>query len=189
MTQDPEIVAISRVFEALRELNNPQRKRIIDWATDKFGLLDEKAEAASETPSAVETPAPDTTPEAPAELETTVTAAPPVVTAEPVRDSKFQEYKTMEDLFLVATVKKNPAKVLLSAAFLQENSRVADLTTRVINAALREIGFGVPNITACLGSLVNKKFMVLLEPTGTAQRGKNKFQVTPAGLKAAKKLF
>ena len=38
MSIDPEINALHNVYEALKGLNTPQIKRIIDWVTSKFHL-------------------------------------------------------------------------------------------------------------------------------------------------------
>lgn len=40
MYHDPEILAMSQVYEAFKTLDNNQIKRVIDWLTSKFGIID-----------------------------------------------------------------------------------------------------------------------------------------------------
>ena len=37
MSQDPEIIAMSETFEALKHLSTDQIRRIIHWIKDRFG--------------------------------------------------------------------------------------------------------------------------------------------------------
>ena len=51
MYDDPEISAMSNVLDALKGLDNNQVKRVLDWATSKFGLDDVMRPVVTPTPA------------------------------------------------------------------------------------------------------------------------------------------
>ena len=202
MYQDPEISAMSQVFEALSGLDNAQIKRILDWITSKFGIVEaEITETPVERPSVegeVETqvqPVKQETVEvdvSPIEQGSTAeedTIQPP---AEPkalsTKGLGLKRYKTIENLFLGANVTTVASRILLAAAYLQEKLNYKEVSSFDINSRLKKLGYGISNITTAINGLLSKKppLMKQTKKEGSSKQAKRKFVVTEEGLEAAK---
>lgn len=183
MVQDPELIAMSQTFEALKNLDKGQVGRVIRWVKDRFGVLDAVTELKVPTPDqpvVADTPQPPAAvaPEAPV-------AAPP----EPKGPHKkgLMDYDTVMDLFADAEVKKVSQKILLMAAFLQERQSFKEISSYDINFRLKRLNQGVQNISSSINGLLNRKpeVMVELERSGSSKQARRKFRVTIEGLKVA----
>lgn len=104
MYHDPEILAMSQVYEAFKDLENVQIKRIIDWLTGKFALDRQPVvmppqpvqEQATPRQEVIEEPKPVV--EQPVAQEVPAPVPPPVVeevpeppAAPPVKEVKVEE--------------------------------------------------------------------------------------------------
>ena len=203
MYHDPEINAMSEVLEALKDLNRPQIKRILDWTTSKFGV----AESEIMQQPAVEQPVEVST----ATVVQPVVEEPVAVSVEPAdqdsiaaditepqADSKtrpidtkglgLKRYKTIENLFLVANVTTVASRILLTAAYLQEKMGFTEVSSFDINSRLKKLGYGVSNITTAINGLLNKKppRMTQTKKEGDSKQAKRKFVVTEEGINVAK---
>lgn len=168
MVYEPELQAMSQVFEALKDLDNGQRQRIINWVTDRL-----KSPPTETSPSSDVSHMKDYD----SSRYKTRTSGP----------KKIADFETVLDLFSAASVKKSTSKVLLMAAYLQERHNYKEIGSYDINFRLKRIGYKVTNISSLINGLLNRKPHLLVQ-VGTEEhqkRGRRKFQVTVEGLKIA----
>ncbi len=176
------------------------------------------AEAAvPEAPAAPEAPAPPAAPEAPAAPETPAPPAPidetiateetqieeieetetppeteqdePGPPPEPETTGvNFEEFDSIEELFLTSDVKKVSHRILLAAAYLQEKNDLTEVSSLEINTQLKKLGYGVTNITTLINGLLNKKppLMEVTKKEGTTKQARRKFKVTEPGFDVAR---
>jgi hypothetical protein len=189
MSQDPEIIAMSETFEALKHLSTDQIRRIIHWIKDRFGLVEGKAPAEpivsiSEPVTAREE---EVIPEA--VPEPIVKEEPPA--PKPPQKKDIIDYDTVLDLFAEANVKKVSDKILLMAAYLQERLNFKEISSYDINFRLKRIGHGVQNISSSINGILKRKqreapLMMELKKEGASKQARRKFKVTDEGLKKAR---
>jgi hypothetical protein len=180
MGHDPEIVAMNKVFNVFRNLDNGKRERIIHWLTDRFGLTGDK-------------PPPELTQPANVNIKKQ-TETKPIVEEKPAEAVKtlkkrgIEQYDTVLDLFSEARVKKSTGKVLLMAAYLQERHHFKEITTYDINFRLKRIKHGVTNISSLINGILKGKPQLLdeIKDEGQTKHSRRKFRVTEEGLKVAK---
>lgn len=200
MYQDPEINALSNVYEILKGFDNDQIKRIINWVTGKFEL-DKHPDLKTGQRKVDLTPQP-----APAE------GVEPVV--EPVKKRRgrkpgqvrprgeettpqpvasgikgFMKYDSLKEILNASTKKKTGAKMLLAAAYLQEKENLKELTSYVISSRLKKIGEEIKHPSATINNLISRKPPLLFQTGkhGTSVKSRRKFRVTEVGLRIAKK--
>lgn len=197
MYPEDEINALSNVYEALKELNSAQVKRIIDWVTSKFNLDLEAVEkevwpspepgpASVESAAAVVKPVkkraghPPATEKLIAEEEQPQTPAPGM--------PAFMKYDTFEDLFFASNAKTITAKILLAAAYLQENKNIKEFGSSDLNAMMKKIGQVVQNISASINVLLMKKPPLLIQAgkSGAKKHARRAYTVTEEGLRIAR---
>lgn len=198
MSIDPEINALHNVYEALKGLNTPQIKRIIDWVTSKFHLNEEGREVQPEVieaaePVMVEPVEPPVEPvkkrrgRKPRKVKSTV-EKPTGKLAVATGIKHFMKYDTFEDLLFSSTVRTITAKILLAAAYLQEKKNYKELSSYDISSSLKKIGEEVNNPSAAINSLMTKKPPLMLQTgkQGDSSRSRRKFRVTEEGLRIAR---
>lgn len=197
MYPDNEINALSKVYESLKELNNDQVKRIIDWVTSKFNLdkhPDLKAVEREVGPS-------------PAQVESDEAAVKPVIKrrGRPPAETKlttgeeqpgtealgipvFMRYDTFEDLFFASDAKTITAKILLAAAYLQEKKNIKEFGSSDLNAMMKKIGQVVQNISASINILLVKKPPLLMQAgkSEVKKHARRAYCVTEEGLRIAR---
>jgi hypothetical protein len=192
MSQDPEIIAMSETFEALKHLQRPQIRRIVHWVKDRFGLIEGKAPAEPVVSVSAGEPAPAPAPVK--EEKVTLEAAPaPAVIEEPPKPKPPQkreliDFDTVLDLFSESNVKKVSSKILLMAAYLQERHNFKEISSYDINFRLKRIGHGVQNISSSINGILKRKpqLMIELKKDGASKQARRKFSVTVEGLKVAR---
>lgn len=189
MSQDPEIIAMSETFEALKHLSTEQIRRIIHWIKDRFGLVEGKAPA--EPTVTISEPVPARKEEVIAEAvpEPIVKEEPPA--PKPPHKKDLIDYDTVLDLFAEANVKKVSDKILLMAAYLQERLNFKEISSYDINFRLKRIGHGVQNISSSINGILKRKqreapMMMELKKEGASKQARRKFKVTDEGLKKAR---
>jgi len=174
---DPELNAMSYVYESLKSLDRKQMKRIIHWAEDRFGLT--PAQMSVELT------------QQPQQVQTQITVSEAAAGAEPVvkeEKNDIKHYDTALDLFSESNVQKVTSKILLMAAYLQERFNFKEISSYDINFRLKRIGHGVPNISSLLNGILRKKppLLLQLETEGRTKQARRKFMVTNEGLKVAR---
>jgi len=168
MAYDPELQAMSQVFEALKSLNNGQQRRIIHWVRDRLS-----------------SPEPEIIQPAPAPEAETIKPEPEIIQ---VDKKDLTRFDTVLDLFAESNVKKATSKILLMAAFLQERHNYHEFSSYDVNFRLKRIGHGVTNISSLINGILNKKpaLMMQLDSENHSKQARRKFKVTAEGIKVAK---
>jgi len=194
MYHDLEINAMSEVLEALKDLNRTQIKRIIDWTTSKFGLMESENMQQTETEEVQ--PVKDEPVEVSVEPtdQDNIPADTPPLEVDPktrpldTRGLGLKRYKSIENLFLASTVTTVASRILLAAAYLQEKLGFTEVSSFDINSRLKKLGYGVSNITTAINGLLTKKppRMAQTKKEGDSKQAKRKFIVTEEGLDIAK---
>lgn len=188
MQLDPEISAMNEALDALKNLDNGQRKRVVDWITARYRLnevskfqspMEEKVQEAVEIIQPEEIP--------------TVSKRgrkPKIKKLGGVPGEKdITDYETVLDLFSESNVKKVSSKILLMAAYLQEKLKFEEISSFDINSRLKRIKHGVTNISSAINGLVKKKpqLLAVVEKPGEEEKpSRRKFRVTEEGLKLVK---
>jgi hypothetical protein len=196
MYPDQEINALNDVYEALKGLDNSQIKRIIDWVTDKFALdkhPDLKVMEGEAAPQPVEAAAPAAAPvkkrrgRGPTKMKAEVETPLPQP-AEAVEITGLMKYDTFQDLCFSSNAKTVTAKILLAAAYLNENKNIKEFGSSDVNALMKKIGHGVPNISAAINNLMDKNPPLLVQTgkPGTRKHARRTYSVTEEGLRIAR---
>ena len=176
MGHDPEIVAMNKVYNVFRNLDNGKRKRIIHWLIDRFGLMGDKPLHELTHPIQKQT---ETKPMKKEKQEKAV---------KPLEKRGVKQYDTVLDLFSEAKIKKSTGKILLMAAYLQERHNFKEITTYDINFRLKRIKHGVTNISSLINGILKRKPQLLdeIKKEGQTKHARRKFRVTEEGLKVVK---
>ena len=177
MNRDPEIDALSQVYDSLIGLNHAQIRRIIAWCSSRFGLLEEKPTVEATEPEMEAPVEPAEASEKPVEIE-----------PEQIEPTGFMKFNTVKDLFFASDVRNVTSKILLVAAFLHEKDNSKEFSSYEINTRLKQVGDGVQNITNSINKLLDKEPPLLMqtEKMGDTKQAKRKFRITEEGLRIAK---
>lgn len=188
MILDPEIRAMSEVLEIFKGIEHGPRKRIMEWITARFHLVEEVPPAAAEQAQ----PAVDAIeqPVAPQPVqETTPGFAVPTPPPAPPKDD-LKSYKTLADLLKVSAAKRVIDRILVAAAYLQETKDADEITSYEINSQLKKAGGGIPNISIGLNRLLEKVPQVLTATrSGDTKQSRRRFTVTEEGISVAKRFL
>ena len=210
MNVDPEILALNKVFESLRGLNQAQIRRIINWLKDKFGLdlpelMSLQAQVEPVPPQEAAAPADtgdkpvkkrrgrgflkESQPQEPApeqDEDLSFNKGPSIVVKTAL--TGFHKFESLEDVFKAVKVRKGTEKILIAAAFLQEGRNYKELSSYDISSSLKAIGQGLVHVSGLLNSLIGRTpaFLVEIGKYSSGQQGRRKFRVTEEGLKAAR---
>lgn len=169
-TTDPlaEVTAMQKVAEALADLDMAAIARIIRWAADRF-----KIAAVSHGPSVVS----DKTGLG---LEH--------------RDTAFEsqrEYADLADLYHAASPTSDIDRALVAAYWFQYSQGKADFVSQEINAALKDLGHGIGNITDAFDALMTRKpaLVIQLKKAGTTKQARKKYKLTVTGKSAVEQMI
>ncbi len=174
MLIDPEIEAIVKSYEVIKDLDSASKKRVITWLVNKFGL-------SSDLPALQEghkgLPGSDSSKTG---LSGFISVSPDAPLPE-----ELTGFENAEDLFNQIATKTEPEKVLVVASYLQEKLNLQELGGRRINTELKRMNQGVKNITAAISSLTKKAppLMSQNKKEGSSPQAKKKYHVTEEGVK------
>jgi hypothetical protein len=149
-----EIEAMTKVAAALAEVDPDSARRILRWAGERFGG---------------------------------VSPAPPAGGGSSAGPSSFAAAATDEDLgelFAQAAPTNGPERALVVAYWLQVVKGQDDLEGQMVNAELKNLGHGLPNITATMSLLMGQQPALVIQTRkiGSSQQGRKRYRVTTAGI-------
>ncbi|MDQ1353823.1 MAG: hypothetical protein QG657_4130 [Acidobacteriota bacterium] len=189
MQLDPEISAMNETLDALKNLNNGQRKRVIDWITARYRLNEVSAFETPEEEAQTEITEIEEPDEKAVRRRRGRKPGPRKARTAGIDKTDITNYETVLDLFSEANVKKVSSKILLMSAYLQEKLKFAEISSFDINSRLKRIKHGVSNISTAINGLMKKSPQLLVEVEKPGEEGKSsrkKFRVTEEGIKLAK---
>lgn len=168
MSGDPEIQAMSTVSEALSDLDDEAVRRVLRWAVEKYGT----------------------------EVNLSGGGGGRGNEDKEARDSRYgsddEDYlDTFAEFFHAASPETEAEKALLAGYWFQEEEGKSELTSRMINDELKQLGYPIANITREVGRLMNKKpaLMVQLRKTGSSQQAHKIYKLTHAGKKQVERML
>ncbi|WP_311243926.1 hypothetical protein [Microbacterium sp. WCS2018Hpa-23] len=163
---DLEIAAMGAISAALSPLDSDEQARVLRWAADRFAVRDIKFDAASTDV-----------------FENTAVSAPTEVPG--------RTYNSIDELFESGVAKTNTQKALLAAYWFQVVQGGGTFQSFTLNAALKNMGQGIPNITDALGSAEGQKPVLVMQTgkTGKSRQARKTYKLTTAGIKAVESML
>lgn len=178
MGHDPEIQAASVVYDALSALEDDEaRERVLQWMAKRFGIsLPAPGGNGATAPTLERSPDPSVRSEA----EGGVT---PVTTP-----STYEEF---HELFDDVEPTTDGDRALLAAYWIQEINGAKQFTGFEVNKELKQLGYGVTNITRTLGGYMQRSPALVRQKTksGKAKQSKKTYVLTDAGRKYVEQLL
>ena len=164
MNIDPELRAMITVYEALKDLDDEAKARVIEWTSGKFEL----AYGERIYPRTYRGPQ-----------------------GPEYEERDLMEFATVADAFAVANPKNTADKALVVAGYLQASKGGSNVSGREINKELTQIGHGVRNITRAVEPLIKKKpqFLIQTRKEGLTRQAQKKYRVTNEGFTFVKRLI
>ncbi|MEA2588718.1 MAG: hypothetical protein QOH66_1645 [Actinomycetota bacterium] len=161
----PEIEAMSAVANAVMDLEDDERNRVIRWAAERFGVTLTGGGGRRAPRSGRD----DTTDDDLTEEE---------ITAEVPGFEHFAE------LFAAAEPKTNEDKALVAAYWLQAIQGNDKWQSTALTKELKNLGHAMPNITDALTSNMKKKpqRIIQLQKSGNSRQARKTYKVTQEGL-------
>ena len=158
MNANNEIDAMRRIADVLEEFSgdNEAQRRILQWVVARYGAAAGLHAAAPPSTSAA--------------------AAIP----RPTEDENFED---LADLFDAAGPRTDPDRALVVGHWLTVSEERSDFTSQEVNTELKNLGFGVSNITSAFSSLMRRKPALAMQTAkaGTSQQARKRYKLTRAG--------
>jgi hypothetical protein len=161
---DPELRAMITVYEALKDLDDKAKARVIEWVSGKLELV-----IAKRIPPAGGMGRQGMAPE----------------------ERGILDFASVAEAFAVAKPKNTADKALVVASYLQASKGGSDVSGREINRELTQIGHGVRNITRAVEPLIKKRpqFLIQTRKEGLTRQAQKKYRVTNEGFTFVKRLI
>jgi len=161
---DPELRAMITVYEALKDLDDEAKVRVLEWVSGKLEL----ASAHRSFPE--------------------IDIGPQGAGYE---ERGLMDFGSVADAFAMANPKNTADKALVVAAYLQASKGGAEVSGREINKELTQMGHGVRNITRAVEPLIRKKpqFLIQTRKEGKTKQAQKKYRVTGEGFTFVKRLI
>jgi len=155
MATDPEITAMAAVSNALADLDESARKRVLDWAANKHGVVLNSGGSQRTSNRG----------------------------AAGADNNAAGEYEEFVDIFDAAGPQTDVEKALVAAYWFQEIQGQGNFGAQQINDALKDLGHGVGNITQALDALRSRKpsFVNQVGKSGSTRQARKTYKVTKAG--------
>ena len=165
MTEDTEIKAMSRVLEALSELEPDAIRRVLKWAYDKYQV---RGPAQSGSGS----------------LGSTAGPWQPARTIVP-------EFRDFAAFFDAANPQTAADKALVAGYWFQAFKSEEDIDSFVLNKELKHLGHPSTNITRDLDSLMNRspRLVMQVRKSGTSKQARKRYKLTTEGIKAVERML
>lgn len=157
---DPEIAAMTKMADALEELDAPARTRVLRWAADKYEVTLAHKAKKQEEPDVSDTDA---------TLDD---------------DEGHQEYETIAELFSDAGPTTTADKVLVAGYWHQEMLGQSEVTSVALNKDLKDLGHGITGMNDRFATLMSSKpqLAIQLKKSGTTKQARKKYKITKAGI-------
>jgi hypothetical protein len=165
---DPEIDAMSKVAEALGQLDDAAQTRVLKWAADRFNVaIGHKKAANTNDEDNIDTEDDETD------------------------ESSDQEYETFAELFADAAPSTHAEKVLVAGYWHQVILGQSHITSAPLNKDLKDLGHVVANISEKFDSLKGMKpqLAIQLKKSGNSKQARKQYKITKAGIDKVKEML
>ena len=160
-----ELKAMGQLENALRDLQEDERARVLQWAASRFKFaptpaLNGRHAAADESAGAR-------------------------------LDKQTGEYEDLATFYDAAAPSTDADRALVAAYWYQMHESVVDIEAQAINTSLKNLGHGIGNITRAFDSLKGSKPALLVQTRkdGSTKQARKKFKVTAEGRKAVERML
>lgn len=174
---DAEIEAMGKVAEALGDLEEETRTRVLRWAGDRYGVeVGPRRRGRDRDDDVHEDASEDDFDDA--------TSGDDVATGS-VGSGQGRQFEHFAELHDAVDPSNDQERVLVAAYWTQVNLGKSPFGSLELNKLLKDLGHGVNAINKAMLSSMNKKPALILQVSrgGNAQQARKKYKVTEAGLK------
>ena len=107
-----------------------------------------------------------------------------VAPAPPAHRAAVVEHVDLADLYVGARPLTDADKVLVIAYWHQVNSGKENLDAQTIHGDLKNLGYGVSNVTRACSALIREKpqLMIQVKKAGSTRQARKQYRLTAAGL-------
>lgn len=165
---DAEIDAMGKVAEALGDLGEDERGRVLRWAAERYGVLlmksRGKADEANESYAAGD------------EGEATEING---------GMDENRVYEHFAELYDSANPSTDAERVLVAAYWIQYLQGKSPYGSQDLNKVLKDLGHGVGTINKAMSTNIKKRPALILQVSrsGSSQQARKKYKLTDAGKK------
>jgi hypothetical protein len=101
------------------------------------------------------------------------------------------EFADLASLFNAAEPSTDPQRALVAGYWFQVHENKDNLDAQSINAALKNLGHPISNITSALTSLKDRKpsLVMQVQKTGKTAQARKKYRLTAAGIAAVRRML
>lgn len=165
---DAEIEAMSKVAEALGDLGEDQRGRVLRWAADRYGIPLQPARRGKEY-----------------EVDVVDEDDLDGLNGDGGDSGGGREFEEFADLYDFAAPKTDAERVLVASYWAQVIQGKKTFGSLELNKVLKELGHGVGTINKAMSRNMGKKPALILQVArgGSAQQARKKYKLTEAGKK------
>lgn len=165
MSMDTELEAINAILKAFDPLDADGRGRVFQYVANRLGIA-AKPFAGSGSQS---------------------TTKPPPHASGGGMPSDGAKFDSFADLFHAAKPETNAQKALVAGYWLQICQNAQDFTAQAANSALKDLGYGIQNITSALDELRETQPVQIaqIQKSGTTKQARKKYKLTHAGVTVA----
>ena len=106
-------------------------------------------------------------------------------------DSSGAMFSTFADLFHAASPQTEKEKALVAAYWIQSASGNDQFVAQQLNTELKNIGYGVSNITDALNQLIADRpnFVIQLSKSGNSKQSRKTYKITDAGMRRVSEML
>jgi hypothetical protein len=169
MADDPELKAMSAIKAALEPLDEETRRHVLRWAVQRF---DVELPVGNDQPSDGQASA---------------------GRGDPGRGAgkRLADFSDVASLVGAANPKTDQDRALIVATWIQVVGGNATLGSQAVNTELKNLGYGVANITTAFNRLMNQspKLALQVQKSGRSQQARKQYKVTDAGIRRVEALI
>jgi hypothetical protein len=167
---DPEITAMRTVADALADLDQAARERVLKWAAARYEVKINLAEPTARTEDA----------------DGGAGGAD-----DGSADGSDAEFEHFAELFDAAAPTTNEDKALVAGYWIQVLEGNDQWSASTLNTQLKNLGHAIPNITTALSGSMKKqpKRVIQLKKSGSSRQARKTYKLTTEGIKVVKRML
>jgi hypothetical protein len=167
-----ELQAMVQVESALKDLQEDERDRVIQWALARFRIQPKVATPAASKATATENSA-------------------AAGTGGASSNNGAGDYEDLATFYDAAGPANDMERALVCSYWIQVHDGAADVDAQSVNTQLKHLGHGIGNVTRAFEGLKSQRpaLIVQLRKEGSTQQARKRFKVTAEGKKAVERML